>query len=251
MKLRVKFAKIIVLIPILLVTSVLILSSCSNQILTETIFQTDTYFFTKTQTNYHTQTKTVTQVLADTPLSLRIQYSDSFEIEPSNWTTYSDSDGYAAIKNGALYIKCFTDSKGACDSYPRETFSDFILEVEMTYISGSIINWQSVICRYSNSTYYTFNISADGYYAIYLVDNGKIHTLWEPTYSNYILQGVDTNIIRVECIGNNLGFNVNGNSLVRLMDSTSSSGEVGLALYSMDGIYSEVSFDNFVVYSPY
>ena len=229
---------------------VLILVACSSTTLTETTTKTKSSLFTETQTYYQTQTRTVTHIVTETPISQEILYSDSFDQAPSNWTTFSDSNGHAILKDGALYIMNFTDSDNASDSYPGKTYSDFILEVEMTFVGGTDFNWQSVICRYSNSAYYTFNISADGYYAIYLVDFTDIYTLTEPAYSNHIRQGYDTNIVRIECIGDDLSLIVNDELLVHITDSTYSSGEIGLAVYSMDGIYSEVSFDNLVMYKP-
>lgn len=235
------------------VTSTLNQTLIEEQTLTQTKTQTHTVTVATTQNKSQTQMQTQIQtatITQTTSLSQEILYSDYFDQIPSNWTTYSDIDGYATVKDGAIYIKNYTDSDGACDSYPGESFSDFALEVEMTFVGGVDLNWQSVICRYSEATYYTFNISADGYYAIYLVNSADIYTLTEPAYSDYIQQGNSTNMVRIECIGNNLSLIVNDQMLAHVIDSASSSGEIGLAVYSMDGVYSEVSFDNLVVYSP-
>jgi len=237
------------LLLVLIIIPTLILSACSSTTPVKTITKTQSHTFAETQTYYQTQTITVTHIVTDTPLLQGIQYSDSFDQAPFNWTTFSDSNGHAIVEDGALYIKNFTDSDKACDSYPGKTFSSFTLEVEMTFVGGTKFNWQSVICRYISSDYYTFNISADGYYAIYLVDTGVIYTLSEPVFSNHILQDCSTNLVRVECIGDNLSLLVNGELLEQITDSTISTGEIGLAVYSMDGVYSEVAFDNLTIFS--
>ena len=117
---------------------------------------------------------------------------------------------------------------------------------------GAGHNWQSVFCRYGGYTYYDFSISADGYYAISIGDYAtyELYPLAGPTYSNYIRQGYATNLVRVECIGDNLKLLVNGQLLVHIMDPTLTGGEIGLAVASMEGVFSEVSFDNLVVYRP-
>jgi hypothetical protein len=248
----------------LILSTAAIISACGGEVtITQTITTTQRQTLSEklTVTQTKTQTRTITldptqnqapteTTVTEAKLPQEILYSDSFDQIPSNWSVFSNNDGYAAVKNGAIFIKNYTDSDGASDSYPGESFSDFTIEVEMTFAGGADINWQSVICRYSGFTYYTFNISADGYYAIYLVDFTGIHTLTEPTYSDFIHKGYSKNMVSIECIGSNLSLTVNGQKLTHITDSTRSSGEIGLAVYSMDGLYSEASFDNLVVYGP-
>ena len=180
-----------------------------------------------------------------------VLFSDDFSSNANNWTTYSDSDGSVTIRNGALYIKNFTSSGVSCDSFPGESFSDFILEVETTFIGGNDNNWQQVICRYDGfASYYSLGISADGYYDIEKWDTSGVHILEGPTYSSHINKGQNTNHIKVECIGNSLSLTVNGHLLAQVVDSTLASGEIGLVVGSYGGVYSEVTFDNLVVYEP-
>jgi hypothetical protein len=204
--------------------------------------------FTVTGCNGKTTTPATTQA---NPTG-EIVFSDSFSGTNTNWLTYSEDYGYVNLQDGALHILNYTNSDYSCDTYPYLSFTDFILEVDMTFIEGSTNNWQSVMARYSGDSLYYFDISADGYYSIGIWDDTayEYDSLVETTYSEYILQGRNTNTVRVECIGNSLSLTVNGHILAQVTDSTCTTGEVGLEVSSMDGDYSKVSFDNFVIYTP-
>jgi len=114
-----------------------------TETVTQTQLQTATQIQAITQTTTITQpaiTTTITQTVTETPLLSEILYSDSFDQVLTNWTIYSDSDGSAIVRDGALHIKDYTASDVACDSYPGESFTDLILEVEMTFEGGSANN---------------------------------------------------------------------------------------------------------------
>ncbi len=100
-----------------------------------------------------------------------IVFSDSFSGTNTNWLTYSEDYGYVNLQDGALHVLNYTNSDYSCDTYPDLSFTDFILEVDMTFIEGSTNNWQSVMARYSGDSLYYFDISADGYYSIGIWDD--------------------------------------------------------------------------------
>jgi hypothetical protein len=202
--------------------------------------------FTATGCNIIGKTQTTAQTTAE------ILYSDSFSGSTTNWITYSDDSGYVKLQDGALYVLNYYEGEYSSDTYPNLTYTDFILEVDMTFIGGSSDNWQSVVARYSNELCYYFDISADGYYAIGIWNDAtwEYTGLAETTYSAHILQGNKTNRVRVECVGSRLSLTVNGHLLSSVTDSTCKTGEVGLEVSAMDGTYTEVAFDNFVIYKP-
>jgi hypothetical protein len=194
----------------------------------------------------NTQTSTQANTTGD------ILYSDSFSGSSTNWLTYTEDFGWVKLQDGALHILNYTEGEYSSDTYPDLSYADFILEVDMTFVEGSTDNWQSVVGRYSDGLCYYFDISADGYYAIGFWDDEEwdYTGLVETTYSDYILQGNKTNRVRVECIGTSLSLTVNGHKLAQVTDSTCKTGEVGLEVSSMDGTYTVVAFDNFVIYAP-
>jgi len=72
-----------------------------------------------------------------------------------------------------------------------------------------------------------------------------------PTSSSHINlgQGV-TNSVHIECIGNRLSLSVNGHLLVEVTDGSLQSGDIGLEVNALNVTFSEVAFDNLVVYAP-
>jgi hypothetical protein len=182
----------------------------------------------------------------------QIAFQDGFDSQNGNWTTYSTQAGAASYKDGKLYIKNYTASEYSSASFREQQFSDFALEVEMVLVSGSSANRQGVICRYSSEgDYYNLGISADGEYLIQKFVGGVATWLKSPTSSSHINTGSGvTNNVRVECMGNSLTLYVNGIRVAHITDNTLVSGYVGFLANSSSGEYTEVAFDNAVIWTP-
>ncbi len=120
-------------------------------------------------------------------------------------------------------------------------------------MDGTDDNWYSVCCRVNDqNSYYEFSISADGYYrlAIWMMDE-DIDPSNQPTFSSHIRQGQDAiNLLRIECVGNNLRFSVNGHLLTEMTDDRLTGGDITLGVASLAGTYSEIAFDNLVITEP-
>lgn len=196
------------------------------------------------------ETSSVTPTATIGPLS-KVVFRDGFDSQNGNWTTYSGEDGSALYENGKLHIKNYTASKYPSGSYIERQFSDFALEVEMELVGGSSANWQSVVCRYNGvGDSYMFCINADGKYAILKAVEGVATMLRTPTSSSHIKTGLAvTNNIRVECIGSSLTLYVNGFNVAQVSDNSLVTGSVGLSVESTSGEYSEVAFDNVVIWT--
>jgi hypothetical protein len=179
-------------------------------------------------------------------------FRDGFDYQNGNWTTYSKEDGSVFYKDGKLHIKNYTASEYSSASHTQMQFSDFALEVEMELVSGSSANRQGVICRYSGEgDYYNLGISADGQYLIQKFVGGVATMLRAPKSSSHIRTGLGvTNNVRVECIGNSLTLYVNGFSVAHVTDNTLVAGYVGFLANSSSGEYTEVAFDNVVIWTP-
>jgi len=181
-----------------------------------------------------------------------VLFSDDFSDEQSGWTTYDDYDGEVTYKNGYFSIRDYADPEPAVYTRAQQHFTDFVLEVDTWLVNGTDDNWHVVAFRMQNeSSYYDFRISADGYYAAAKFVDGEPVALLETDESIYINTGVDAvNTIRIECIGNVLGFAVNGHVLGQITDSTFSGGDVSLAAFALSGTFTEVGFDNLVITEP-
>jgi uncharacterized repeat protein (TIGR02543 family) len=186
------------------------------------------------------------------PTVPEVLFSDDFSDENSGWVTYDEYDGLVAYLSGCLYIKDYTAQEGTMFGESQRYFTDFILEVETWLVDGTDYNWHIVGCRFSDEdNYYTFGISADGYYGIAKCVDAEQTFFVGPTYSSYINQGVGAvNLIHIECIGSSLSLSVNGHVLATVTDTTFTGGDIALAANAQADTFTEVAFDNIMVTKP-
>jgi uncharacterized repeat protein (TIGR02543 family) len=209
-----------------------------------------------------TGTNTTTTIIMDSDKSVTANFktagptalfSDDFSQDTGVWDIFSDADGEASYENGWLHVTNYTAAGHSTASHANQNFTDFILEVDMKLVAGTIDNWQSVVFRYSGAdAYYSAEISADGYYEMQLWVGETLHNLVHPTASSHIHQGQGAvNSVRIECVGNRLSLSVNGHLLAEVFDDTLTSGNIALEVDSISGgTFSEVAFDNLVVTEP-
>lgn len=134
---------------------------------------------------------------------------------------------------------------------------DVRVEVDASKSSGSQFDEYGPICRYTRNSddtysYYYFAIAIDGLGVIYKVDHDdKSLVITDPpaNRSDVIHAGDQVNRIRADCTADTLTLYVNGEPLVSAIDSSFTSGDVGLRVDSETG-ETEVIFDNFIVYKP-
>lgn len=181
-----------------------------------------------------------------------VLFQDDFSNSSSGWATWSQEASEVAYRSGGLSIRV---SQPRYDywSRPGKRFSDTIISVDATRVTGSDNNDFGIICRYRNSdNFYAFLISSDGYYGIVRVQDGQYQVLGAETlqYHEAIQRGDVGNQIQAECNGPNLTLAVNGSVVHQVQDSAFPSGEVGLlaGAYEEPGV--EILFDNFIVIKP-
>jgi hypothetical protein len=179
-----------------------------------------------------------------------VLFEDDFSDPSSGWETGSTDEGWVRYQDGELHILNYTAAEDVTRSFPRQYFTDLIMEVESRLVDGSDDNWHTHYCRYvDSSNYYAVAFSADGYYAGTAKVDGVSARLVESASSDAINRGVGaTNVVRLECTGNRLRFFVNGTLLIDVTDTQLIGGDIGLQVASLGGEYSEVAFDNLVVY---
>ena len=99
---------------------------------------------------------------------------------------------------------------------------------------------------------YHFGISGDGYYYIAKQNSkGTVTVLKQPTYSQYINQGLNAeNLIQIECIDNHLSLSVNGHFLTTVSDYAYSGGYISFGASSASDTCTEIIFDNLTVTEP-
>jgi len=193
-----------------------------------------------------------------TPTPAPVLFKDDFSNDSSGWDTYSDEGGAAFYQDGWLHVRNNASNEYADYSYSHQYFTDFVLEVETKLVNGTDENWHIVTARDDGTeNYYTFGISADGYYAVSKRVDGLRTVFKEPTLSIYIKQGKGViNIVRVECVGSDLSLSVNGHLLANVSDSTFTGGDITLGASLPVGTsvsesqFTEVAFDNIIIIAP-
>lgn len=171
------------------------------------------------------------------------------------WILYNDQGVTSSIKDNVLTINNSLSGQISWVNADRN-FDDVIITTQARQIGGPNDNAYGVICRYqSESDFYVFLISGDGYYAIgkyqtgtnqieYLTDDGQY------IYSDVINQGEAANEIKASCVGNELTLTVNGILLDTVNDPTFVRGDIGLGASTFQPGTAEIEFDSIRVIAP-
>ena len=166
------------------------------------------------------------------------------------WETYIDPERGIElnVKNG-IY-SAYTQNPGFVWGLNDQVHTDVVLEVQAVplTIHGSI--GFGVMCRASEGNGYFFMITGSGHYAIFIGTDDALEPLvnWQP--SPAIQSGLDNNLIRAECIGDQLALYANDQPLVEITDSTYQQGFAGIAIAAADGEPAYVGFDNMTIFQP-
>jgi hypothetical protein len=183
-------------------------------------------------------------------------FADSFDGEQDcGWVEYNRGGAVASIEDGVMSIS--TSSPGEIWwTNPIRSFDDVVIDVTATQIGGSSDNAYGIICRYQDEeNFYLFLISGDGYYTIgkYQAGEDRVTYLTEDGQyiaSEHINQDQATNDIQARCIGNDLSLSVNGMPLLTVVDSEFSTGDIGLAVSTLQQGTVEIAFDDLTVMAP-
>ncbi len=187
-----------------------------------------------------------------------VLFQDDFaDAQACGWVQYNQGGASATVEEELLRLT--TSQPGPIWwTNPERNFDDVIITVQARQASGPDNNAYGVICRYqSQENFYVFLISGDGYYAIgkyqsgneqiqYLTGDGQYHYI----FSDAINQGIATNQLRINCVGNELSMTVNGLPLATVTDPTFVTGDVGLAVSAFELGTAVIEFDNIQVISP-
>jgi len=188
------------------------------------------------------------------PVSLPsdVLFQDDFSDPSSGWDQVNEDDGSTDYVNG-VYRIYVDEANYDIWANPGLNFTDTVIEVEATKIGGPEDNDFGVICRYQDlDSFYFFIISSDGFYGVAKVINGEQELIGMENMeeSDVINQGSASNIIRADCVGNQLSLYINGEKVADASDSQYPSGDVGLIAGTFDISGTDVHFDNFVVREP-
>lgn len=182
----------------------------------------------------------------------KILYQDDFSDPESSWLEESFDSGSTSYQNDGFVISLIQSGYYIWE-VPGEDFTDVIIEVETTKISGGDDNYYGVTCRHQDSeNFYAFFISSDGYAIQNQHTSDGLEDVTDAyIYSEYINQGTGvTNIIRAECIGARMSLYVNGHFITETFNSDIASGDVGLIVGTISVDSTEILFDNLIIIEP-
>jgi hypothetical protein len=167
-----------------------------------------------------------------------------------NWI--DDGSGVWSISGGA-YVMTGSQPVSYIErySYYNQIYSDFTYQVDVRRTAGSLADSHGMLFR-SDGTLdnaYTFHVDANGSYLIYKKVDGVSTWLtngW--TASPYLNRGYGAwNTLKVAASGSNLSFYANGSLLDSFIDSSLSSGVVGVKANDPEYAADVKHFDNAIL----
>jgi len=179
----------------------------------------------------------------------QIFYQDDFSDTATGWPEdnnrdeayYYQDERYWIEVNDENYIRPITGG---------ESLTNVVVEINAQVEQSSSDGEYGLICRYlDDDNMYMFEITQDGYYAIYKLYNGSWSPLIDYTYSS-LVDTLDSADIQVSCIGNTLRLAVNGKLLGEVQDSAISAGDYGFFAGTFYNSGNIISFDDLVVSQP-
>lgn len=181
-----------------------------------------------------------------------ILFFDDFSDANSGWDKSSDELGTTGYVDEKYKITISTDNYYYW-SNPGLYFDDVIIEVEANLEAGSSQNDIGIICRQvDNDNFYFLTISSDGYYQVSKFSNSEEEFvgMQEYGFNSDAIKEDGLNVVRAECVGNELALFANDVELARVTDSDFQQGDVGLIAGTYDEPDLSVMFDNFKVTAP-
>jgi hypothetical protein len=195
--------------------------------------------------------------IADTPMvsipiSGSLLLADDFSDPTSGWDVYSEDDTESRYADGEYELAVYRDNYVTWANPAGQEFTDLQVEVDARTVEGPLDNSLGILVRYQpdDDNFYWFQISADGYYSVDMLQAGEWVGLVDWTESAAINQGLGaTNHLAVTCAGDQFTFYVNDTYLTSMSDATFEAGNVGLAAGTFDEAGAVVHFDNLEIYS--
>jgi len=106
-----------------------------------------------------------------------------------------------------------------------------------------------VLFRYiDEGNFYRFDVTGDGYYAVFKLEHGEWVTLADWRASEHVKPQGEVNRIRVVCRGPRMSFYANDEELLSVEDDSFERGDVGLFASTFADPGTEVEFDNLQIW---
>ena len=194
---------------------------------------------------------TATFVASHYPFSNNLALEDplSDNSKGNNWDVNTSSDGKETCQfTAGTYYVAALDPRYANHCYARNTtFSNFTYQVQMVIIKGDLGGILFRLGQANNQDIgYRAYISTQGAYALESFD-GQSYKIVGSGTNTAIKTGLNqSNLIAIVARGNTLELYVNEQFVMRVVNNTSSQGQIGVAAitYTNQGHPTEVVFSN-------
>lgn len=188
------------------------------------------------------------QIPTSTPQPSVILQED-FENEDSGWDTGETESVARFYEEGQYHMLIKSDGLIGWSGHPElEGIEDFILDVDITQVSGPDNNDFGVLFRYQDSdNWYALLISGDGYFKFRKQFNGEDYDITRWMQVTAIKQGQNTNHLQLVAKGPLFSVFVNDELLATVPDNSFRRGDIFLTAGSLAEGNVHVSFDNLVV----
>ena len=181
----------------------------------------------------------------------KILFEDDFSGSTSPYD-YKESDLEIKQEAGILRISVYKQDWMAFSFVPGYEYEDTTVNIDVTAVEGDPEDGYGVICRATDTSSYTFEITNDGFFSIWLWEEQDGYTpLVEQTRSSAIDTGLNkTNRISVTCSSEQLVLVVNERMLANITDNSISQGDI--YLFARNDLYSniQIHIDNLEITEP-
>ncbi len=199
---------------------------------------------------------------APSPTAVPLQAEDSKVLLVENfavgrtgdWHTEADEFGMTAVLSERMLIEVNAQHTIQYTTLREQTFSDFVMEVEVTQLAGSLESSFGILFRMqSTQEFYRFDITGNGHFTVdrYNADGTWTHFVEDWPLSGFLKQGFNqTNLLRVMADGEEIAVYANGELLHQFSDPGYREGNIALAGGTFGQAGLSVSFDNLVIQRP-
>jgi serine/threonine protein kinase/formylglycine-generating enzyme required for sulfatase activity len=155
---------------------------------------------------------------------------------------------------GVYHFRILQPNDTRWEILPRHTYRDFSLQIELIdnsdKFTGDVAQGMIFRVRDTEHFYALLIDPRKGQYNVRKLD-GKDQwsdlIAWTP--SPLIKQGADTNLLRIDAVGNAFTLYLNGAGLANFKDDTYSSGMLGMMVANVDAEQPHMHFDNIKIWS--
>lgn len=189
------------------------------------------------------------------PLGDGSLFKDDFASDSSGWGTGTDAESSVEYSGGELTMKVFLDNYFVWSTPGMDNVDNVHIEVTAKNVAGEPQTAFGILCKHQvTDSYYYFAITSSGDYAIaktavakddeFLTNNGE----W--AISDDITTNAASYLIGADCNSDGtLTLYVDGKQIASVTDTSYSSGEVGLFVWTGEETNADIRFDDIVVTS--